>query len=97
MFWIGMTIKRKDDCKLFKQKMHIAPDEELQFKVDNTIYALRTDKDGVWSFCQYTQNLGMLGWVTLELAADNNSGYEHTVDDYIWKYRKYINAFMNKY
>ena len=96
MIWIGMTIKKKEDCNKLRKNLKMEPNESLQFKDDNgTIFEFTIDKDGYWHFSEFVSNLGSLGWVSMELAADNNS-YDKDVNFYIWKYRRYINEFLNR-
>ena len=52
--------------------------------------------DDKWSVVEYVSDLGMLGWVTMELANDDNPSYDQTVDDLIWKYRKTLNAYFRR-
>lgn len=100
MVWwtVFEPIKRKADCKVFREKVHATEDHGGGLRIRNdrgkVIEFIRTRDD--WSVHEYSHMVGELGWVTVELANTANPAYEVSVDDLIWKYRKAINAYLNR-
>lgn len=88
----GFKIKSKADVEKFINKCMVN-DNEYFLKI-NTDFALvlRKEKDRVVSVLEKRWDLSDPFNPLLEVANTSNSAYKHTVEYYIWKYRKYINA-----
>ena len=88
----GFKIKKKVDTEYFINKcMH--NDDEYYLKINNDLALfLRKEKDGTVSVLEKRFDLYNPFNPLLEVANTNNSAYKETVHDYVWKYRKYINA-----
>ena len=90
------AIRSKADCQKFRKC--VQTDENYGVRIHNEhgkiIEFIRNGDN--WSVREYMHEIGMLGWVTMELASDTNPAYDETVDDLIWKYRKALNAYLNR-
>ena len=88
----GFKIKKKTDTEIFTNKCMCA-DNEYYLKINNDLALfLRKEKDGSISVLEKRWDLYDPFNPLLEVANTSNSSYKETVYDYIWKYRKYINA-----
>ena len=88
----GFKIKKKIDIEYFIEKC-MQKDDEYYFKINNELAVfIRKYKNGCVSVLIKNGDLNDIFNPLLEVANTNNSAYKETVYDYIWKYRKYINA-----
>ena len=85
-------IKKKVDIDTFINEC-MCKCSEYYLKINNE-YALfiRKEKDGSVSISEKRWDLYDPFNPLLEVANTSNSAYKETVQNYIWKYRKYINA-----
>lgn len=93
----GFKIKKKIDADVFINDCMITGCEYFLKINDDFALILSKDKDGV-SVLEKRWDLYDPFNPLLEVANTNNTAYKETVQDYIWKYRKYINAkwFSNR-
>ena len=88
----GFKIRKKADTKFFTEKC-MQKDSEYYLKIDTDFaLILEKEKDGECSVAIKRGDLQDYFNPLLEVANTNNNAYKETVYDYIWKYRKYINA-----
>jgi len=82
----GFKIRKKADITEFMNKCMQNKNVYCVQTEDKTLY-FEKDDNGDFSVSEKQD-----GWVSLEVARTNNgSCYKDTVEDLIWKYRKYIN------
>lgn len=87
----GFKIRKKTDIDTFINECMCA-NNEYYLKINNDLALfIRKDKDSV-SVAEKRWDLHDPFNPLLEVANTSNSSYKETVHDYIWKYRKYINA-----
>lgn len=88
----GFKIRKKTDADFFIEKC-MNKDNEY-YLVINKDFALilKKENDGTVSVAEKRWDLDDPFNPLLEVANTSNSAYKETVQDYIWKYRKYINA-----
>ena len=85
-------IKRKSDVEIFINKC-MQNNSEYYLKINNELAIfLRKDKDGSVVILAKNGDLHDIFNHLLEMASTKNNVYRITVQDCIWKYRKYINA-----
>ena len=91
---IGFKIRKKADVEVFIQKCmqnnsdyNIITDENSKEQ-----FIFRKDKNGNVSVAYRNGNLNDIFNPMIEVARTNDNCYKATVQDYIWKNRKYINA-----
>lgn len=88
----GFKIRNKNDVETFiNECMNRNQSYYLIIQNDFAIF-LEKDKDGEVSVLEKRWDLSDPFNPLLEVANTNNTAYKHTVNYYIWKYRKYINA-----
>ena len=88
----GFKIKKKVDTEYFVRKC-MCFNSEYYLKINNELAIfLKKGKDGTVSVAEKRGNLYDLFNPLLEVANTGNPSYKETVYDYVWKYRKYINA-----
>ena len=88
----GFKIKKKIDVDIFIDKC-MCKGNEYYLKINNDFALfIRKEKDGSISVLEKRWDLYDPFNPLLEVANTSNSAYKETVHDYIWKYRKYINA-----
>lgn len=88
----NFKIRKKNDIETFINNC-MMKDGTYGIKIDKeTLLYIKKDEDGNVSVLIKRGNLRDVFNPLLEVAATNNSAYKETVQDYIWKYRKYINA-----
>lgn len=97
VFWTQFgAIRSKADCKKFRK--YVQTEENYGVRIyderGKLIEFIRRGDN--WEVREYMHEIGMLGWVTMELASDTNPAYDETVDDLIWKHRKALNAYLNR-
>ena len=88
----GFKIRRKNDTKLFVNECMLNNNEYYVLINKDLALFLRKEKDGTVSVLEKRWDLYDPLNPLLEIANTNNSSYKETVYDYVWKYRKYINA-----
>ena len=88
----GFKIRRKLDVETFINQC-MQKDNEYYLKI-NKEFALffRREKDGFVTVLEKRGDLCDMFNPLLEIASTKNNVYRITVQDCIWKYRKYINA-----
>lgn len=87
----GFKIRKKVDVDTFINEC-MCTDNEYYLKINNDLALfIRKDKDSV-SIAEKHGDLYDPFNPLLEVANTSNNSYKETVHDYIWKYRKYINA-----
>lgn len=93
----GFKIKKKTDADIFINDCMIAGCEYFLKINDDFALVLSKDKNGV-SLLEKRWELDNPFNPLLEVARTRDNCYEQAVQDYIWKYRKYINAkwFSNR-
>lgn len=88
----GFKIKKKVDAETFTKKC-MCVDSEYYIKINNDLAIfLRREKDDTIAVLEKRWDLYDPFNPLLEVANTSNPGYKESVYDYIWKYRKYINA-----
>ena len=88
----GFKIRKKVDAEYFVQKC-MCKDNEYYIKIDKYFaLILRKENDDTISVLKKMGDLYDIFNPLLEVANTNNPAYKETVYDYIWKYRKHINA-----
>ena len=88
----GFKIRRKADIETFINKCMVN-NSEYYLKINNELAVfLRKENDNSVSIAEKRWDLYDIFNPLLEVANTNNLSYKETVQDYIWKYRKYINA-----
>ena len=93
----GFKIRKKTDTDVFIDKC-MCKDNEYYLKINNDLAIfIRKGKDGSVSVAEKRWDLYDPFNPLLEVANNKNAAYRETVNDYVWKYRKYINAkWFNK-
>lgn len=93
----GFRIKKKSDTETFIKKCMISGNKYyIKTNKEEAIY-LSKDVNGNVSIYIKTGDLADIFNPLLEVARIDNNCYNKTVEDYIWHYRKYINAqWFNK-
>lgn len=87
----GFKIRKKADVDTFINEC-MCTNNEYYLKINNDLALfIRKDKDSI-SVAEKRWDLYDPFNPLLEVANTSNSSYKETVHDYIWKYRKYINA-----
>lgn len=85
-------IRKKIDVNTFIDKC-MCKDNEYYLKINKDLALFfRKEKDGSVSILEKSGDLYDIFNPLLEVANTSNNAYKDTVYDYIWKYRKYINA-----
>ena len=88
----GFKIKKKSDIEVFINKC-MKNNNEYYLKINEKLALfLRKEKDGSVIILVKNGDLYDLFNPLLEMASTKNNVYRTTVQDCIWKYRKYINA-----
>lgn len=88
----GFKIKRKVDTERFVNEC-MCEGSEYYIKISEDLALfLEKDKNGTVSVLEKRWDLYDPFNPLLEVANTSNTAYKETVNDYIWKYRKYINA-----
>lgn len=88
----GFKIRKKTDTEIFTNKC-MCNDNEYYLKInDDLALFLRKEKDGSVSVLEKRWDLYDPFNPLLEVASTSNDSYKETVHNYIWKYRKHINA-----
>ena len=88
----GFKIKKKTDAEYFANEC-MCKGSEYYIKINNDLAIFfRKEKDGTISVAEKRWDLYDPFNPLLEIANTSNPSYKETVYDYIWKYRKYINA-----
>lgn len=88
----GFKIKKKADVDTFIKDC-MCKDNEYYLKINNEMALfIRKEKDSSVSVLEKSGDLYDLFNPLLEVANTSNNAYKETVQKYIWKYRKYINA-----
>ena len=88
----GFKIKKKIDTEKFMNECMIAGCEYFLKITDDLAVFFSKHKDGSVSVLEKRWDLYNPFNPLLEVANTKNNCYEDTVNDYIWKYRKHINA-----
>lgn len=87
----GFKIKKKVDIdKFINDCMQNDSVYEVVISSEEKI-VIEKDKDGNISFKIKLWDIKDPFNPLMEVAATNNTAYENTIEDWIWKYRKYIN------
>ena len=97
VFWTEFgAIRSKADCQKFRKHVQTGKNDGVCVRNEHgkVIEFIRSGDN--WSVREYVHEIGMLGWVTMELASDTNPAYDVSVDDLIWKHRKALNAYLNR-
>ena len=85
-------IRKKSDVEIFiKDCMINGNSYYLKISKEEAVI-MDKDKDGNVSICIKTGDLYDMFNPLLEVARTNKNCYKKTVEDYLWHYRKYINA-----
>ena len=88
----GFKIRKKHDVEIFIKDCMINGNEYyIKINKEEAVY-LDKDANGNVSVCIKSGNLSDIFNPLLEVARTNNNCYKKTVEDYIWHYRKHINA-----
>lgn len=88
----GFKIRKKVDTEYFANKC-MQKDNEYYLIINKDLALfLRKEKDGTVSVLEKRWDLDDPFNPLLEVANTSNPSYKETVYNYIWKYRKYINA-----
>ena len=88
----GFKIKRKVDTERFVDEC-MCKGSEYYIKINEDLALFfRKENDGTVSVLEKLWDLYDPFNPLLEVANTGNNAYKETVNDYIWKYRKYINA-----
>ena len=88
----GFKIRKKADVEYFINKcMHNGSEYFIKIQNDFALI-INKEKDGTVSIAEKRWDLYDPFNPMLEVANTSNSSYKHSVEYYIWKYRKYINA-----
>ena len=88
----GFKIRKKIDTEKFIEKCMVKGNDYYIIIDREKALHLSKDKNGDVSVCIKSGNLADIFNPLLEVARTNNNCYNKTVYDYIWEYRKYINA-----
>lgn len=88
---LGFKIRRKVDIDTFINKCMNYGEYPVLISKDLKIY-ISKEKDGTVSVLEKRGDLYDMFNPLLEVANTGNNAYKKTVQDYIWKYRKYINT-----
>lgn len=88
----NFKIKKKTDVDRFVNECMIAGCEYFMKITDEFAVFLDKKKDRSVSVLEKRWDLYNPFNPLLEVASTSNNCYHETVQDYIWKYRKYINA-----
>lgn len=88
----GFKIRKKVDAKYFTDECMNRNQSYFLIIDDGFAIILEKDKDGNISIAEKHHDLYNPFNPTIEVANTNNHSYKYTVYDYIWKYRKHINA-----
>ena len=88
----NFKIKKKTDVEKFINECMVSGCEYFMKITDEFAVFLDKKKDGSVSVLEKRWDLYNPFNPLLEVASTSNNCYEHSVNDYIWKYRKYINA-----
>lgn len=89
---LGFKIKKKADVDTFIHDC-MNKDNEYYLAINNNLASFfRKEKSGEVSILEKRGDLYDIFNPLLEVANTSNSSYKETVQDYIWRYRKYINA-----
>ena len=92
----GFKIKKKADVETFINKC-MCNNNRYSIIDENAQLIFEKDKEGNVSVCLRNGDLNDIFNPSLEIARTKNNCYEHTVQDYIWKFRKAINnEWFNK-
>ncbi len=88
----GFKIRRKTDVDKFMNEC-MCKENEYYLKINNELALfIEKKKDGTITVAEKRWDLYDPFNPLLEVASTNNKAYKETVQNYIWKYRKYINA-----
>ena len=88
----GFKIRKKIDVDTFINKC-MCKGNEYYLKINNELALfIRKEKDNSVSILEKRWDLYDPFNPLLEVANTSNSSYKETVQNYIWKYRKYINT-----
>lgn len=89
---VGFKIRKKSDTMVFVEKC-MNKNQEYILKIDDEFAIIFVkNKNGSVSVMEKHYDLYNPFNPTIEVACTNNDSYKETVYDYVWKYRKYINA-----
>ena len=88
----GFKIKTKKDACQFMNECMVAGCEYFMKVTDDLALFFDKKEDGSISVLEKRWDLYNPFNPLLEVANTSNKSYKETVQDYIWKYRKYINA-----
>lgn len=88
----GFKIRKKIDVETFINKCMCKGNRYYIVTESGEQFIFEKDKDGSVSVLNRTGDLTDMFNPSLEVARTNGNCYLGTVDEYIWKNRKYINA-----
>ena len=88
---LGFKIKKKIDIDVFIKDCMVN-DNEYYLRINDELAIFITKKKNEVSIAEKCWDLYDPFNPLIEVANTKNTSYKETVQDYIWKYRKYINA-----
>ena len=88
----GFKIRKKADVNTFITKCMVNDNEYFIIIQNDFAIFFRKYTDGEISVSIKRGNLSDIFNPTIEVAKTKDNCYKETVEDYVWKYRKYINA-----
>lgn len=88
----GFKIRKKIDTERFVKECMTNDNEYYIVVNEDLALFINKEKDGTVSVLEKRYDLYDPFNPLLEVANTKNPSYKETVYDYIWKYRKYINA-----
>lgn len=92
----GFIIRKKSDCDRFMNECMVDGCEYV-IKTNEELAVFFEKKNNVISVAEKYWDLNDPFNPVVEVVNTNNAAYKETVQDYVWKYRKYINAkWFNK-
>lgn len=89
----GFKIRKKSDAACFINECMIAGCTYFLKITEDFALFFEKDKNGTVTVLEKRWDLYNPFNPLLTVADTSNNIYENTVDDYVWKYRKYINAY----
>ena len=88
----GFKIRKKADVETFIDKCMCKDNRYSAVDDNGTQIVIEKDKDGNVSVCLRTGDLDNIFNPMIEVARTKDNCYEETAQNYIWKFRKAINA-----
>lgn len=93
----GFKIRKKADVETFIDKCMCKDNRYCAVNNNGTQIIIEKDKEGNISVCLRDGDLDNIFNPSLEVARTKDNCYEETVQNYIWQFRKAINAeWFNK-